>query len=105
MMDGLRTGLSVLAGYDEQIEDRSLEVNNNRAYDLLAKLPAITVNSYRVLNKQKVVHPHQDLSYSANFLYMITGEVPSEQEAEILDRKSTRLNSSHVARSYAVFLL
>ena len=93
-MDGLRTGLSVLAGYDEQIDDRSLEINNNRAYDLLAKLPAITVNSYRVLNKQKVVLPHQDLSYSANFLYMITGEIPSEQEAEIFDR-SLLLYSEH----------
>jgi len=93
-MDGLRTGISVLAGYDAHIDDRSLEVNNNRAYDLLAKLPTITVNSYRMLNKQKVVHPHQDLSYSANFLYMITGEVPSEQEAEIFDR-SLLLYSEH----------
>ncbi|MGY0691976.1 citrate synthase [Virgibacillus sp. FSP13] len=93
-MDGLRTGISVLAGYEENIDDRSLKVNNNRAYDLLAKLPNITVNSYRVLNKQKPVHPHKDLSYSANFLYMITGEVPSEQEAKIFDR-SLLLYSEH----------
>lgn len=93
-MDGLRTGVSVLAGFDENIDDRSLLVNKKRAYDLLAKLPAITVNSYRILNKQNPVHPQQDLSYSANFLYMITGEVPTEQEAKIFDR-SLLLYSEH----------
>lgn len=93
-MDGLRTGISMLAGYDAHIEDRSLQVNNNRAYNLLAKIPAITVNSYRVLHQQKPVLPNQDLSYCANFLYMITGKVPSEQEAKIFDR-SLLLYSEH----------
>src|SRR6266702_2960710 len=31
------------------------------------------------------------------------GELPPEEELEALERKSTRLNSSHVAISYAVF--
>lgn len=93
-MDGLRTGISVLAGFDVSIDDRSLQINTNRAYDLLAKLPSIMVNSYRVLNKQKPVHPQQDLSYSANFLYMITGKVPSEQEVKTFDR-SLLLYSEH----------
>lgn len=93
-MDGLRTGISVLAGYDEQIDDRSLAVNKSRAYDLLAKLPTITVNSYRILNNQEPVQPQQDLAYSANFLYMITGKVPTEQEAKIFDR-SLLLYSEH----------
>lgn len=93
-MDGLRTGISMLAGYDKHINDRSFEVNNNRAYELLAKLPAITVNSYRVLNNLDIVYPHQGLSYSANFLYMITGKVPSAKEAEIFDR-SLLLYSEH----------
>ncbi|MDY0394994.1 citrate synthase [Virgibacillus halophilus] len=93
-MDGMRTGLSALAGYDEHLLDRSLAVNKDRAYDLLAKLPAITVNSYRILNKQEPVLPRKDLSYSANFLYMITGEVPTAQRAEIFDR-SLLLYSEH----------
>lgn len=93
-MDGLRTGISVLAGFDAHIDDRSLQININRAYDLLAKLPSITVNSYRVLNKQEPVRPQQDLSYSANFLYMITGKVPSEQEEKTFDR-SLLLYSEH----------
>ncbi|MBY7144277.1 citrate synthase [Virgibacillus sp. NKC19-3] len=93
-MDGQRTGISVLAGFDESIDDRSVAVNKNRAYELLGQLPAITVNSYRILNNQNPVEPDQDLAYSANFLYMITGKKPSELEAEIFDR-SLLLYSEH----------
>lgn len=93
-MDGLRTGLSMLAGYDAQIDHRSLNVNIDQAYDLIAKMPTITANSYRVLSKQKVIHPRKDLSYSANFLYMITGKIPSQEDEEIFDR-SLLLYSEH----------
>lgn len=93
-MDGLRTGISVLSGYDADIDNRTLEVNKNRAYELLAKLPTITVNSYRIINKEEPVKPHLGLSYSANFLYMITGNIPSDLEAKIFDR-SLLLYSEH----------
>lgn len=93
-MDGLRTGLSALSGYDEDIENRSLEANKRRAYALLGNLPAITVNSYRLIHGQEAVQPNQELSYSANFLYMITGEEPEAWEAEIFDR-SLLLYSEH----------
>ncbi|WP_028390810.1 citrate synthase [Bacillus cihuensis] len=93
-MDGLRTGISALAGYDAQINDRSLTVNKKRAYTLLGKVPNIVANSYRVLNKQEVVPPKKDLSYSANFYYMITGKVPSAIEEKIFDQ-SLLLYSEH----------
>ena len=83
-MDAQRIGISMMASYDDSIDDRSL--NLTRAYQLMGQLPSITVNSYRLLNGQKIVLPKVDLSYSANFLYMITGQVPSELEAEIFDR-------------------
>lgn len=85
-MDGMRTAISALAGYDSDINDRSVEANRSRGYQLLGKLPAITVNSYRIINGQEVISPLKTLSYSANFLYMITGKEPSDLEAEIFDR-------------------
>jgi len=93
-MDAQRTGISVLANFDEQIDDRSAEINKQRAYTLLAQLPTLTVNSFRILNDQKVIEPRDDLSYSANFLYMITGDIPSKLEEEIFD-KSLLLYSEH----------
>ncbi|MFJ7755947.1 citrate synthase [Peribacillus muralis] len=93
-MDALRTGISALAGYDTNIDDRSASVNLERAYKLLGKVPAIVANSYRVLNKQEVVLPNKDLSYSANFYCMITGKVPSAVEEKIFDQ-SLLLYSEH----------
>jgi citrate synthase len=93
-MDALRTGISALAGYDPQITDRSTEVNKKRAHTLLGKTPNIVANSYRILNKQEVVRPNKDLSYSANFYYMITGKAPSAMEEKIFDQ-SLLLYSEH----------
>src|SRR5690625_3955897 len=65
-----------------------------QANDLIAKVTTITANSYRILSNQKVIQPNRNLSYSANFLYMITGKVPSEEAAYIFDR-SLLLYSEH----------
>ncbi len=73
-MDGLRTGVSALAGYDNDIENRSLEVNKSRGYKLLSKVPNIVANSYHILNNEEPIEPLKELSYSANFFYMLTGK-------------------------------
>ncbi|MCM3547762.1 citrate synthase 3 [Niallia circulans] len=93
-MDALRTGVSVLGGFDTRLDDRSEEANRERAYELLAKLPAVVANSYRILEKKQVLTPKDSLSYSANFLYMITGNVPSELEERVFDQ-SLLLYSEH----------
>lgn len=93
-MDAQRTGISILANYDNDIDDNSLEANKKRAYTLLAQLPNLTVNSYRTIKDLKPIPPRDDLSYSANFLYMITGKPPSELEEDIFD-KSLLLYSEH----------
>ncbi len=85
-MDALRTGISALASFDEELEDRSREANRRKAIRLLAKVPTIIANSYRVKMKKPVVQPRKDLPYSANFLYMLTGKVPSDSEAQAFDQ-------------------
>jgi citrate synthase len=93
-MDALRTGVSLLSGYDVDLDNRSLETNKKRAYSLLGKVPNVVANSYRIINNQKPIYPSKDLSYSANFFYMITGKKPSLLEEEIFDR-SLVLYSEH----------
>ena len=93
-MDGLRTGISALAGFDNDIENRTLEVNKNRGYKLLSKVPNIVANSYHILNNEEPVQPIQELSYSANFFYMLTGKKPTELEEKIFDQ-SLVLYSEH----------
>ena len=52
-MDALRTGISFISGYDEEIDNRSLAINKERAYRLLGTIPNIVANSYRILTKQR----------------------------------------------------
>ncbi|RTE07132.1 citrate synthase [Paenibacillus whitsoniae] len=85
-MDVLRTGISVLSSYDEELDDRSPEANRRKAIRLLARVPQIVAYGHRALTKQPLIEPDSSLSYSANFLYMITGKVPSALEAGIFDQ-------------------
>ncbi len=93
-MDALRTGISALSGYDPKLNDRSEEANLEKAYRLLAKIPNLVANSYHVLHNQPVREPNDSLSFSANFLYMITGVIPSEMETAIFDQ-SLSVYSEH----------
>ncbi len=66
-MDGLRTGLSALGGFDKDIDNRTSSVNRHRVRGLIGKMPNLTVNSYRVINGLEPLAPVGTLSYSANF--------------------------------------
>lgn len=41
LMDVLRTGISAIASYDDELEDRSWDANNRKTIRLLAKVPQI----------------------------------------------------------------
>jgi citrate synthase len=86
MMDALRTGISALSGYEKELDDRSHEANYRKSIRLLAKVPQIVANSYQASMHVNPIEPRKDLSYSANFLYMVTGEVPTDIEAKIFDQ-------------------
>ncbi|NQX71440.1 citrate synthase [Paenibacillus alba] len=86
VMDSLRTGISALASYEPELDDRSLEANDRKAIRLLAKVPQIAAYAYRSKMKQPFIEPDLDLSYSANFLYMITGQIPTQLEEDIFDQ-------------------
>jgi citrate synthase len=86
LMDVLRTGISALAGEEKEIDDRSWEANYRKTIRLLAKVPQIVADSYRSIHNLEPAQPHKDLPYSANFLYMITGQVPTELEAKVFDQ-------------------
>jgi citrate synthase len=84
-MGTLRTAVSALATYDPNEGDNSLEANVNKSIRLTASLPTIITAWHRIRNHKWPVTPSSELSHSANFLYMLTGEVPSETAAKALD--------------------
>ncbi|WP_102335625.1 citrate synthase [Salimicrobium jeotgali] len=93
-MDALRTGISALAGYDKDIDQRQEDTINNIAVKLLAKISNIVANSYHILHKESAIEPKKELSYSANFLYMITGKEPTTREVAYFDQ-SLMMYSEH----------
>lgn len=106
-MDALRTGISALAGYDQELHVREPEQQREVAVKLLAKIPAIVANSYHILRDKEPVAPEEKLSYSENFLYMITGTMPTPEERSFFDQslmvysEHEMPNSTFVARVIA----
>ena len=76
-MDVVRTAVSVIGANDPHAGDASPESNLAKSVALLAQLPAIVSYDQRRRRGQELIEPRDDLGYSANFLHMTFGEVPS----------------------------
>jgi 2-methylcitrate synthase len=77
-MDVVRTAVSVIGASDPTAADASPASNLAKSITLLAKLPAIVAYDQRRRRGQPPIAPREDLGYSANFLFMTFGEVPSD---------------------------
>ncbi|HEY5229958.1 MAG TPA: bifunctional 2-methylcitrate synthase/citrate synthase [Galbitalea sp.] len=77
-MDVVRTAVSVIGASDPEAADPSPSSNLAKSITLLAKLPAIVAYDQRRRRGQKLIESRNDLGYSANFLYITFGEVPSD---------------------------
>ena len=84
-MDILQSTASMLADYDENINDDSKEANMERAINLIAKFPTIVATWDRLRKNLPIVEPSKNLGHSANFLYMLTGEEPDKEFAKDFD--------------------
>jgi 2-methylcitrate synthase len=73
-MDVCRTAVSILGAHDPQAEDSSVEAELAKARRLWAVLPSVVALDQRRRRGQELVHPREDLGYSANFLWMAFGE-------------------------------
>lgn len=78
-MAALRSAVSLLGLYDDEADVMDTEVNYRKAIRLQAKMPAIVTTFARVRKGLEPIAPKQDLSYAANFLYMLTGKEPENR--------------------------
>jgi citrate synthase len=93
-MDALRTAVSALAAFDPDREDGDAAATLRRGIRLLAQMGTLVAMHHRLRLGQEPVAPSPALSYAANFLYMLTGEVPSERAARLID-KDLVLHAEH----------
>ncbi len=84
-MESLRTAVSALSGHDPGGTNHDPEQDQKRAISLTARMPTIIASYHRARQKQPVIPPTHELSTAANFLYMLSGQKPSERKARILD--------------------
>ena len=84
-METLRTAISALSLYDPESEDMSEDANRRKAVRLTAQMGTIVAAYARIREDKEVIAPDPSLSHAANFLYMLTGQKPNEQDARWFD--------------------
>lgn len=93
-MAALRTAVSQLALFDDEADKMDKEANYHKAIRLQAKLPTIVATFARVRKGLEPVAPNKNLSFAANFLYMLSGKDP-EPVAEEAMNKALILHADH----------
>ncbi|MFI8006600.1 citrate synthase [Streptomyces sp. NPDC086010] len=85
---GLRTALSLLgatAGF-RPVYDIDADRRRDDALAVCAVVPTVLTALYRLGLGLEPVEPRDDLSFSANYLYMLTGEEPDAARASAIER-------------------
>ena len=93
-MDVLQAVVPMLANHDTELSDQSQEAVLRCATRLIAKFGSIIATWDRIRNDKEPVEPSPDLDHAANFLYMLSGEVPDDEVARYLD-KALVLHAEH----------
>jgi citrate synthase len=85
-MATLRTATSALSAYDPDAEDYSVEAGRRKARRLTASLATLVAAIGRIRDGQEPIGPDASLSHAANFLFMLTGNRPSDVAARTFDQ-------------------
>ncbi len=80
-MDALRTEISLIAALAPVKGQPTFE----QAVMLTARFPTVVAAFQRLRNGLEPIAPREDLGHAANFLYMLTGEVPPDNHVKSLD--------------------
>ncbi len=83
--DVLRTALSASVFVDPDRGNNSREAESRKAMRLIAQLPTMVAMFHRLRNDQNPLSPRRGLSLAANFLYMVSGDVPDKDAEHAFD--------------------
>lgn len=84
-MQVLRTAVSLLSIYDADEADNSHDANVRKAFRLTSQIAMIVAIFDRIRKGKSIVEADLTLSHAANFLWMLTGEKPSETATKTFD--------------------
>ncbi|MFC9129383.1 citrate synthase/methylcitrate synthase [Streptomyces sp. NPDC057099] len=85
---GMRTALSLLGAAKgvRPVYDVDAERRLRDTLEAVAAVPTLLTALHRLGQGLEPVEPREDLSYAANYLYMLTGSVPAEQHARAIEQ-------------------
>ncbi len=84
-MDSLRTGVSMLAAFDPDLDDNEPAANLRKAVRIIAKASSVISTGWRLAQGEELLPPQNSLTHAGNFLYQIYGDVPELWRMEIMD--------------------
>jgi 2-methylcitrate synthase/citrate synthase II len=84
-MDMLRTGVSMLAPFDPELNDNSHGANIRKAIRLIAKVTTLIADGYRIQRGENPLPEKTSLTMAGNLFYKLTGEVPQDWKIRMMD--------------------
>jgi citrate synthase len=84
-MTVLRTAVSMLALYDPEADDMSRAANERKSVRLLGRIATIVAAWERIRNGQEPLRPQPGVGLARNFLYMLKGQEPDDEDARMFD--------------------
>jgi 2-methylcitrate synthase/citrate synthase II len=84
-MDMLRTGVSMLAPFDPELNDHSHDANVRKAIRLIAKVSTLITDGFRIQHEEPTIEDKPDLSLAGNFFYKLTGAAPQDWQIRMMD--------------------
>jgi len=84
-MDVLQAGLAALGMFNEKPDFRDPDEVDAACVRILAATPVIIATFQRLRNGKDLVAPDPDLGHAANFLWMLTGQVPADLASRVFD--------------------
>jgi citrate synthase len=84
-MDMLRTGVSMLAPFDAELNDHSHDANVRKAIRLIAKVSTLITDGFRFQRGEEPIPENRDLTLAGNFFYKLNGAVPQNWQIRMMD--------------------
>ncbi len=84
-MHVLRTMISALSMHDPDPNNIELDAVRDKALKILSRAPTLIAFFDRYRRGLPLIYPRKDLSFAANFLYMLNGEEPTDAMARAFD--------------------
>src|SRR5437588_1389923 len=84
-MDSLRSAVSILAHFDQDVDDNSTEANLRKAERLYAQIPLAIAEQFRAHKGLQPIKAVPELGHAASFLYILRGKEATPEEVRAFD--------------------